>query len=123
MPHVTAETQFRPDQLLLNVSLRDLAPEILLRSNNILDDVDHCLKAETSRHLAERLSGGREFVTGTIGGVLRGEVELDARRATVFSPFGLGVLDIAVGSFVLDRARAQGLAVDIENFIGEVTRW
>lgn len=123
VPYVTAETKFRAEQLVLNVSLRDLAPEILLRSNNVLDDVDHCLKAETSPHLAERLSGGREFVNGTIGGVLRGEVVLDAERATVFSPFGLGVLDIAVGSFVLDRARATGRAIEIENFIGKVTRW
>lgn len=123
VPYVTAETEFRPGQLLLNVSLRDLAPEILLRSNNVLDDVDHCLKAQTSPHLAEGLSGGREFVNGTIGGVLRGEVDLDADRATVFSPFGLGVLDIAVGSFVLDRAQAQGRAVDIDDFIGEVSRW
>ncbi|MFD6792582.1 MULTISPECIES: 2,3-diaminopropionate biosynthesis protein SbnB [Prauserella salsuginis group] len=122
-PYVTPATEFHPGQLVLNISLRDIAPEILLRSNNVLDDVDHCLKAETSAHLAERLSDGREFIDGTIGDVLRGEIELRSDRATIFSPFGLGVLDIAVGSFVLKQARDAGKAVEIENFIGEEKRW
>ncbi|WP_018685274.1 2,3-diaminopropionate biosynthesis protein SbnB [Actinokineospora enzanensis] len=122
-PYVGPDVDFRPGQLVLNISLRDIAPEILLRSNNVLDDIDHCLKAETSPHLAERLSGNREFIQGTIGGVVRGEVDPDPGRATVFSPFGLGVLDIAVGSFVLEQARASGEAIVIEDFIGEVTRW
>ncbi|WP_290051588.1 2,3-diaminopropionate biosynthesis protein SbnB [Amycolatopsis solani] len=122
-PYVTAAREFRPGQLVLNISLRDIAPEVLLRSNNVLDDIDHCLKAGTSPHLAERLSGGREFVDGTIGGVVRGEVGLDPGKATIFSPFGLGVLDIAVGAFVLERAREAGTAIAVENFIGEEARW
>ena len=48
-PHVHDLSWFDHNPLVLHVSLRDLAPEILLASTNIVDDVEHCLKAE---HLA-----------------------------------------------------------------------
>jgi ornithine cyclodeaminase len=120
-PYVTR--QFRPGQLVLNVSLRDLAPETVLGAHNILDDVDHCLKANTSPHLAEQLTGNRDFVTGTLADVLNGDVTVDDSKPVIFSPFGLGVLDIAVGAYVLDRARAAGQATDIPGFFGETSRW
>ncbi|MFT2017054.1 2,3-diaminopropionate biosynthesis protein SbnB [Streptomyces sp. 796.1] len=122
-PYVGAETELRAGQVLLNISLRDLAPELLLRSNNVVDDVDHCLKAQTSPHLAEQLTGGRDFITGTLGAHIRGEVTLDPAKPTVFSPFGLGILDLAVGHHVLHEARRQGSAVEIPDFIGETKRW
>ncbi|MFI0167980.1 2,3-diaminopropionate biosynthesis protein SbnB [Streptomyces sp. NPDC017095] len=120
-PYVT--TPFKPGQLVLHISLRDLAPEVVLAAQNILDDVDHCLKADTSPHLAEQATGSRDFVTGTLAGVLNGEVTPDAERPVVFSPFGLGVLDLAVGAFVLERARRDGTAIDIPDFFGETRRW
>ena len=122
-PYVPAGTTFRPRQLILNISLRDLAPEILLAANNVVDDVEHCLKASTSPHLAEQASGSRDFIDGTLGGALRGEVELSSDRPTVFSPFGLGALDVAVGDFVLERAVALGRAIPISDFFGQTSRW
>ncbi|MBB5935018.1 2,3-diaminopropionate biosynthesis protein SbnB [Streptomyces zagrosensis] len=122
-PYVPADTALRPGQVLLNVSLRDIAPELLLGSNNIVDDVDHCLKAQTSPHLAEQLTGGREFITGTLGALLQGDVTIDPDKPTVFSPFGLGILDLAVGHHVLHEAKRQGSAIDIPDFIGETKRW
>lgn len=56
------------------MSLRDLAPEILLGSANFVDDVEHCLKADTSPHLAEQLTGNRDFLTGTLSDVMAGRV-------------------------------------------------
>ncbi|MET8975601.1 2,3-diaminopropionate biosynthesis protein SbnB [Streptomyces sp. NPDC004539] len=122
-PYVPADLPLRPGQVLLNISLRDLAPEILLRSNNIVDDVDHCLKAQTSPHLTEQLTGSRDFVTGTLGALLEGKVTPDPARPTVFSPFGLGILDLAVGHHVLHSAKARGGVVEIPDFIGETARW
>ncbi|MFG2888283.1 2,3-diaminopropionate biosynthesis protein SbnB [Streptomyces sp. NPDC048248] len=120
-PYVT--TAFKPGQVVLNVSLRDLAPEVVLAAENIFDDVDHCLKANTSPHLAEQLTGSRDFVTGTLAGVLNGDVAVAADRPVIFSPFGLGVLDLAVGAYVLQQAREAGTAIAIPQFFGETRRW
>jgi 2,3-diaminopropionate biosynthesis protein SbnB len=122
-PYVPAWTGFRPQQLILNISLRDLPPEILLAANNVVDDVEHCLKADTSPHLAEQVSGSRDFITGTLGEALQDRLFFDPDRPTVFSPFGLGVLDIAVGDLVLERALASGRALAIAGFFGETRRW
>jgi ornithine cyclodeaminase len=121
-PYIT-DHEFRPDQVVLNVSLRDLAPELLLGANNIFDDVEHCMKANTSPHLAEQLTGGRDFVTGTLAGVVLGRDSLDPAKPTIFSPFGLGVLDLAVGHYLYRQAKAAGTAVDIPGFFGETSRW
>jgi len=116
-------TPFKPGQLALNLSLRDLAPEVIVAASNVFDDVEHCLKASTSAHLAEQASGGREFVTGTLAGVLNGEVSMPDNQPVVFSPFGLGVLDLALGAFVHQRARAAGTALAVPDFFAETQRW
>jgi ornithine cyclodeaminase len=113
----------RPGQLVLNVSLRDLAPELLLTANNVFDDVDHCMKADTSPHLAEQLTHGRDFVTGTLARVLRGDVGTDPALPTIFSPFGLGVLDLAVGHLLYTRAASEGRLLTVPDFFGETVRW
>ncbi|MFI1470858.1 2,3-diaminopropionate biosynthesis protein SbnB [Streptomyces wuyuanensis] len=122
-PHVTDPSWFAHNPLVLHVSLRDLAPEVLLASANVVDDVEHCLKADTSPHLAERLTGGRSFLDGTLDDVLTGRVSLPADRPVVFSPFGLGVLDLAVGKWVYDEvARSGGLHV-VDGFFHELHRY
>ena len=109
--------------LVLHVSLRDLAPEILLASTNVVDDVEHCLKANTSPHLVEQRTGNRDFMAGTLDDVMTGRVDLPTDRTIVFSPFGLGVLDLAVGKYVYDQvARAGGLHV-IDDFFHELRRY
>ncbi|WP_369904262.1 hypothetical protein [Amycolatopsis sp. CA-126428] len=72
---------------------------------------------------AARTAASAALIDGTIGAVLRGEVELHPGKPTSFSPFGLGVLDIAVGAFVLEKAREAGTAIVVENFVGEEIRW
>jgi 2,3-diaminopropionate biosynthesis protein SbnB len=121
-PHVTDLSWFRHDPLVLHVSLRDLAPQILLDSVNIVDDIDHCLKADTSPHLVEQLTGNRDFVTGTLNDVLAGRVSVPADRPVVFSPFGLGVLDLAVGKYVYDEIERCGELQVIEGFFHELRR-
>jgi ornithine cyclodeaminase len=122
-PHVSDLAWFAHNPLVLHVSLRDLAPQILLASTNIVDDVEHCLKAETSPHLAEQLTGSRDFLAGTLDDVMAGRVRIPADRPAVFSPFGLGVLDLAVGKFVYDQiARSGGLHI-IDEFFHERHRY
>jgi 2,3-diaminopropionate biosynthesis protein SbnB len=115
-PYLPETLRFAPGQTVLNISLRDIHPRTLLATQNILDDVDHCLRAQTSPHLAEQLSGGREFVTGTLADVLRGRWRPRPDDAVVFSPFGLGVLDIAVGAIVLESARDDARTITVADF-------
>ncbi len=118
-PYLPETLRFRPGQTVLNISLRDIHPRTLLAAQNIVDDVDHCLHAQTSPHLAEQVSGGREFVTGTLADVLLGRCEPEPHKPVVFSPFGLGVLDLAVGAIVLDRAKNDPRTVAVADFFGE----
>lgn len=113
----------RAGQIVLNVSLRDFAPEVVLAAQNVLDDVEHCLKAGTSPHLAEQAVGNRRFVDATIPELLQGEWTPSGDRPVLVSPFGLGVLDLAVAGHVLDRAREAGTLVKIPDFVGQVSRW
>jgi len=122
-PHISDLSWFGHNPLVLHVSLRDLTPEILLASTNIVDDVEHCLKASTSPHLAEQLTGSRDFLAGTLDDVMAGRVRIPGDRPTVFSPFGLGVLDLAVGKYVYDEVtRADDLNV-IDDFFHELRRY
>ncbi|QSB06081.1 2,3-diaminopropionate biosynthesis protein SbnB [Natronoglycomyces albus] len=117
-PYVTAEMDlFKPGQVLLNVSLRDLAPEILIASHNVVDDVEHCLKANTTPHLLEQQLGHRDFIAGTIGEVVGKKLKVDHDRPIVFSPFGLGVLDIAVAAYVLEQALARNATLSVPDFL------
>jgi 2,3-diaminopropionate biosynthesis protein SbnB len=102
--------------VILHISLRDLEPKLLLNTCNIVDDADHVLQANTSLHLAEQLTGRREFISGTLAQVINGQCSVDNSRPIVFSPFGLGVLDLAVGKLVYDRAVSTGQHQVIEEF-------
>jgi ornithine cyclodeaminase len=121
-PYVSDPSWFDHNPLVLNVSLRDLAPEVVLASTNIVDDVEHCLKADTSPHLAEQLTGNRDFLTGTLNDVIAGRVTIPTGRPVVFSPFGLGVLDLAVGRFVYDRLARSGELHVVDDFFNELRR-
>jgi N-[(2S)-2-amino-2-carboxyethyl]-L-glutamate dehydrogenase len=122
-PHVGDLSWFEHNPVVLHVSLRDLTPEIVLASTNIVDDVEHCLKANTSPHLAEQLTGNRDFLHGTLDDVMAGRVAVRSDRPLIFSPFGLGVLDLAVGKHVYDEvARSGGLHV-VDDFFHELRRY
>jgi 2,3-diaminopropionate biosynthesis protein SbnB len=122
-PHVSDLSWFAHNPLVLHVSLRDLAPEIMLASTNIVDDIEHCLKANTSPHLAEQLTGNRDFLHGTLDDVMAGRVTVPADRPVVFSPFGLGVLDLAVGKYVYDEVVRSGELHVVDDFFHELRRY
>jgi 2,3-diaminopropionate biosynthesis protein SbnB len=115
-PHLDDPALLSPAQTILHVSLRDLGVPIILSAQNVVDDVEHCLKAQTSLHLAEQQTGGRTFVAGTIGDMITGRLLPERDRVRIFSPFGLGVLDIALARFIYEQAIADGTAVAIEDF-------
>jgi N-[(2S)-2-amino-2-carboxyethyl]-L-glutamate dehydrogenase len=121
-PHVTDPALFAHHPLVLHVSLRDLGPEVILSATNIVDDVEHCLKANTSPHLAEQRTGNRDFLSGTLPEVIGGTVAVDLGRPVVFSPFGLGVLDLAVGRYVYDELSRAGDLTVVDDFFFELRR-
>jgi N-[(2S)-2-amino-2-carboxyethyl]-L-glutamate dehydrogenase len=121
-PYVADVSCFDHAPLVLHVSLRDLAPEVLLASTNLVDDVEHCLKANTSPHLVEQMTGSRDFLLGTLADVMTGRVTVPEGRPVVFSPFGLGVLDLAVGKAVYDEIAAAGQLHVVEDFFSELRR-
>ncbi|MCS0639780.1 2,3-diaminopropionate biosynthesis protein SbnB [Streptomyces sp. LP05-1] len=121
-PHLLEPSWFAHHPLVLHVSLRDLGTDVILDSCNIVDDVDHVLKADTSVHLAEQRTGGREFIDGTLYDVLTGATAAPADRTVVFSPFGLGVLDLTVGGYVHARARETGGLQPVPGFFHDLRR-
>ena len=122
-PYLTDEKLFEHCPSVLHLSLRDICVNVILASQNIVDDVDHCLKARTSLHLTEIAMGNRMFVSGSLVDVLEKKFKLDYNRPRIFSPFGLGVLDVAVGNFVLEAARSSGGAIALTDFFSNSARW
>jgi 2,3-diaminopropionate biosynthesis protein SbnB len=118
-PHISDLSECPPGSTILHVSLRDLKPEIILVCDNILDDIDHVCRAQTSVHLAEQLVGERTFLRCTLGDILTGAAppRRDAASVAVFSPFGLGILDLAVSSLVCDLARDRHVGTVVESFL------
>ncbi|MEU2715879.1 2,3-diaminopropionate biosynthesis protein SbnB [Streptomyces sp. NPDC007205] len=122
-PHVTDPAWFTHNPLVLHVSLRDLAPEVLLGSANFVDDVEHCLKADTSPHLVEQRTGNRDFLNGTLNDVMLGRAAPPTDRPVIFSPFGLGVLDLVVGKYVYDEVARAGNLRLIDDFFHDLRRY
>ena len=121
-PHVFDAALFEHNPVVLHISLRDLAPEILLKSQNVVDDVEHVMKANTSPHLAEQKTGNRSFVTGTLADVMTGRRAVNRSRPIIFSPFGMGILDLAVGKWVYDQAVASGRELRLSDFFYDTVR-
>jgi len=117
-PHISDLSMCPPNATILHVSLRDIAPEAILESINIVDDADHVCRAGTSVYLAEQLVGHRDFITATLAEVLSGEKKLERdQRPVIFSPFGLGVLDVAVAKLVNTLAVEAQVGTVLESFI------
>ena len=107
---------------ILHISLRNLGPDIILAAQNVVDDIEHCLREQTSPHLAEQALGSGAFDIRNVYDCLGPDGEstwtANSSQPVVFSPFGLGVLDLAVGIHVLifrHAQRAQHL-IRIDNF-------
>lgn len=117
-PHLGDLSACAPGTTILHISLRDLTPEVVLSCDNVVDDIDHVCRAQTSLHLTEQLTGRRDFIRCTLSDVLLGQA-LPRRDEGIllFSPFGLGVLDLAVSQFVYELALEHGRGLIIDSFL------
>lgn len=120
-PWIVDSSIFKPGATLLHVSLRDLDPAVVLSCDNVVDDLDHVCRANTSVHLAECEVGNREFVNAELPDLLNTNSPLYNRseQPVIFSPFGLGILDIAVGKWLLEKSYKVGVGNKISNFFPE----
>ncbi|MSS44612.1 2,3-diaminopropionate biosynthesis protein SbnB [Cutibacterium sp. WCA-380-WT-3A] len=101
-------------QVVLHTSLRDLSVASLLAATNVVDDPDHVCREATTPDLAAQQTGNRDFIAARIGDLLLGTpLETSPNSRIIFSPFGLGILDLAVASVVMSSSSE---AVEIDGF-------
>lgn len=108
-----------PAATILHVSLRDLSADTILSNHNIVDDLDHVNRAATSIHLASQQKGHTDFVHSSLGDILLAKAALPERdhRKLIFSPFGLGVLDLAVADLVMNSLAERGGGTQVRSFL------
>jgi len=104
---------------ILHVSLRDLEADAVIANHNIVDDLDHVNRAATSIHLASQQQGHTDFVQSSLGDILLGNHPLPEHdsRKIIFSPFGLGVLDLAVADLVMNSLAESGEGTRVGSFL------
>ena len=117
VPYINDLEELKHNPTILNISLRDLSSEIILASNNVVDDIDHVLREKTSPHLAYLETGNKNFINTTIGDLInKGHNNFNANKPTIFSPMGMGILDLSVASYIYTQAYKNNEITPINNF-------
>ncbi|SMR71960.1 ornithine cyclodeaminase [Aliiroseovarius halocynthiae] len=107
-------------QVLLHMSLRDILPARLKPVRNIVDDVNHAVKANTSLHLLEQSEGSIPSIEN-FSRILQDPPQ--EPTATVVSAFGMGLLDVAFGGYVMNKAEGLGHVSVVPDFLPSPHRW
>lgn len=119
-PHIDDIDLFADNCVVLHVSLRDFTPKVIGGAVNVVDDLDHVNREGTSIHLAAQTLGHTNFVAADLGDILTGAKRLTAStKPIIFSPFGLGILDVKLGQYVYQQAVRQKIGQAIANFFPE----
>lgn len=96
VPYIKDKLLFDYNPVIFHISLRDLDVDIIKESYNFVDDIDHSLKANTSLHLTSISEGNNDFIVSGIADLINENINVNYDRPRIYSPFGMGVLDIAV---------------------------
>lgn len=117
-PYITSQAIIPKQSVVLNISLRDISPDIIKNNFNIIDDIEHVNRENTSVHLATMKYGDSDFINGSLGAVLVEKIKIyDNSKRIIFSPFGLGILDMQLARFVYEQADKSKSGTIIKNFI------
>jgi len=120
-PYIDKPELFHGGMTVLHVSLRDISEDIILQANNVVDDVEHVCRAETSIHLTSIKAGNRDFINGVLPECFSSkDMKLDDTKATIFSPFGLGVLDLALSQYIYEEAEKEDRLTFVDEFFTSI---
>lgn len=110
---------FLPSSLVLDISLRDLSSDIVLNAHNVVDDPDHANRENTSIYLASQKAGHTQFINNSIGAIAKkGLSSLNKiNKPIIFSPFGLGILDIKLAQYVYEKSLDKKIGRKFLNFL------
>ena len=118
VPYISEIPACDKNTTILNISLRDFSPEFVEQCDNIVDDLDHVCRERTSIHLTEQKLNTRSFVRGTLADVVSKKIEKRVSdKRVLFSPFGLGILDLALANVVKMEADKENIGTMIKNFM------
>lgn len=105
--------------LVLHMSLRDIVPNRLKSTFNVVDHIPHALKANTSLHLLDQSNSSYHIDDFRFFEKRRS----DKDKTIVVSAFGMGMLDIAVAAYILDVAERDNKLLKIPQLCGSNHRW
>lgn len=117
-PHIFNPEIFEEGAIILHISLRDIAPEIIKQSFNIVDDRFHVNREHTSINLSSKKKDISDLPNSTIGEILLGKTKVSSKyKLNIVSPFGLGILDLALADYAYQNAIKQGLGTELVDFL------
>ncbi len=118
VPFIEEIESLTNEHTVLGISLRDFAPSIIEKVYNIVDDYDHVCRERTSIHLTYQKLNTNEFVAGNIADVVSNKIPArDITKPVIYSPFGLGILDLALASYIYQNAVELGKGTIVEDFL------
>lgn len=100
-------------KLILHLSLRDLLPEVLDDASNVVDDYYHAIRQNTSLSIAN-LAPHEVFEARK---VLSGQKPQNTEKPVIISPFGLGILDVAVADRVRTLTDGNHMTTALSDFL------
>lgn len=104
--------------LQLNISLRDYKIDIFeyVKDAIIVDDWDEVCRENTDIEFMHKERGLEKVGIKTIGDVVcREYVEnVTKEQCIMFNPMGMGVFDIAIGSYYLDKSKDRKIGTDLD---------
>ena len=115
-PYIKDLTWLSHNPVILNISLRDIDPQIIIYSNNIVDDKDHVINANTSPHLAQQKYGHTNFINCSIAELISGYNRFDLNKPIILSPMGMGILDLALAHYIFNEAMNSSMGITINSF-------